>query len=390
MLEIKFVDLFAGIGGFRFGLEKAGEYIQRAEWRDIRSEGDQPDFESRHDKQSESWWDRKLEFTKNPYRCVYANEWDKYAALIYEKQFEERPDTRDFREVEAEDIPEHILLTAGFPCQAFSVAGKRKGFEDTRGTLFFEVARVLAEKHPSFLLLENVRGLLSHDKGKTFGIILETLDELGYDLQWQVLNSKNFGVPQNRERVFIIGNLRGRCRPEIFPISGDSETSLRELTRDLRDAERVYDSGGLARTLKGLGGGMGAKTGLYFTPETEQDIRAGIAVANNELRHKTVANALDANYWKGLDCHQQRTGILENARIRRLTPVECERLQGFPDRWTEGISDTQRYKCLGNAVTTNVVAAIGIKLALSLIRFRKISKNNLEEFRKFVLRDTRN
>jgi len=178
--------------------------------------------------------------------------------------------------------------------------------------------------------------LLSHDHGSTFKTIITTLDELGYDIQWQVLNSKNFGVPQNRERVYIVGHLRGTPRPEVFPITGSNRIHLKEITQGVSDAQRIYDTKGIAKTLKGLGGGLGAKTGLY-------------------------ANTIDANYHKGWSPNgqqsQQRIYNIQG-KIRRLTPTECERLQGFPDGWTTGLSDTQRYKTLGNAMTVNVVGEI--------------------------------
>src|SRR5258706_9666177 len=174
-----YASLFAGIGGFDLALNRLG------------------------------------------HQCVYANEWDKYSAKTYEKNFGHRPETRSIVDVPTAGIPNHDILCGGFPCQAFSVAGKRRGFEDTRGTLFYHIARIARDKRPSYLFLENVKGLLSHDNNRTFQTILRTFDELGYDLQWQVLNSKDFGVPQNRERVFIIGHLRGKPRPEIFPIRAD-------------------------------------------------------------------------------------------------------------------------------------------------------------------------
>jgi len=280
-MTIKYIDLFAGVGGFRVGINKA-----------------HPNWE-----------------------CVYSNEYDKYANSVYKKHYE-RCDDRDIRTVKTEEIPDHDLLVGGFPCQAFSVAGKRRGFEDTRGTLFFEIARIAKQKQPRLLLLENVKGLLSHDSGNTFKTILRSLDELGYDCQWQVLNSKDFSVPQNRERVFIIGHLRGTSRPEVFPIRGSNSNHLEEITKGVSDAQRIYSTK-QAKSLKGLGGGLGAKTGLYK---------------------------------------------IDNLKIRRLTPVECERLQGFPDNWTKyghddkEMSDTQRYKMMGNAVTTNVVTSIVRKL----------------------------
>ena len=200
-------------------------------------------------------------------------------------------------------------MVGGFPCQAFSVAGKRLGFNDTRGTLFFDIARILSEKRPRHLVLENVKGLLSHDSGKTFQTILGVLTDLGYFVEWQVLNSKDFGVPQNRERVFIVGHLGGEPRRKVFPIFGANTKNLEQLVGG-HQGNRVYSTGGVSSTLASQAGGMGAKTGLYATP-----------------------------------------------RIRRLTPLECERLQGFPDNWTVG-SDTQRYKQCGNAVTVNVVEAV--------------------------------
>ena len=180
--KLRFLDLFAGIGGFRLALELAG------------------------------------------HKCVGFCEIDEFARQIYKINFdtEGEVDWEDITEVtdsEARELRGKVdLITAGFPCQAFSFAGKRRGFEDTRGTMFFEIARIAKQIEPRFLLLENVKGLLSHDKGRTFAIILSTLDELGYDVEWQVLNSKDFGVPQNRERVFIVGHSRRFPRREIFPI----------------------------------------------------------------------------------------------------------------------------------------------------------------------------
>lgn len=403
---MKYIDLFAGIGGFRLGIKNA-----------------QPDWE-----------------------CVYSNEWDKYANSVYRKHYGEC-DNRDIRTVKASEIPDHDLLVGGFPCQAFSVAGKRGGFNDTRGTLFFEIARILSQKQPRLCLLENVKGLLSHGSGRTFEIILASLDELGYDAQWQVLNSKNFGVPQNRERVFIVGHLRGTSRPEVFPITGSNPKTLeyvggilseqakmwldngKQHSRNFPQGSRVYKDSGISATLASQAGGLGAKTGLYqvqgnnservfkevdkvgalkssnqanpqsggttlvipvLTPDrvekrqngrrfkengdpsftlTSQD-RHGVAIDMTRrepngyrIRKDGRASTLDANYYKGL-ANQERHGVLDNLRIRRLTPVECERLQGFPDDWTklgaeeEPISDTQRYRMMGNAVTTNVVTEI--------------------------------
>ena len=347
---MKFIELFAGIGGFRYGFEKVNDLLETE-----KHEYEAKDSTSKRKRGVESKSANGLGY----FRCVFSNDFDKYASQIYKKHYGEC-DTRNIRTVKASEIPDHDLLCAGYPCQAFSIAGKRLGFKDTRGTLFFEVCRILKVKRPRLLLLENVKGLLSHDSGKTFYTTIRSLDGLGYDLQWQVLNSKNFGVPQNRERVFIIGHLRGQSRPKVFPIRADVQENNqgkqgentqcltsnyykspnagnylkyvgaimseknekwledgKELSRNFPQGQRVYSTEGIGSTIAGNAGGLGGKTGLY------------------------------------------QTGM----KIRRLTPTECERLQGFPDGWTEGISDTQRYKCLGNAVTTNVVTEIGKHLA---------------------------
>lgn len=389
---MNFLDLFAGIGGFRLGMEAVG------------------------------------------HTCVGYVENDKFARKSYEAIHNTKGEwtahditTISDREIEALRHKNIQCINAGFPCQSFSVAGRRRGFNDTRGTLFFEIGRLAKILKPRYLFLENVKGLLSHNSGETFRAILFTLDDIGYNASWQVLNSKNFGVPQHRERVFIIGRLRGRCTREVFPISGGNEKTLSQLVGG-HQGQRVYDPCGLSCALAALGGGQGAKTGLYL-----------INIDHNRLkmRKKGYSTCLDANYYKGLDNHQARTGVLkvracltpargnkrqngrrikepdepmytltrqdihgvvidtkqagkpkickgysptllatdckepkktlENNRIRKLTPRECWRLQGFPD-WAldkaraVGISDTQLYRQAGNAVTVNVVKAIAEKL----------------------------
>lgn len=331
------------------------------------------------------------------HEIVGACEIDKYARQIYERHFPGVRIWEDATKLNPEELPDFNILTAGFPCQAFSIAGKRLGFEESRGTLFHEIARIAKQKRPGILLLENVRGLLSHDGGKTFETIITTLDDLGYDVEWQVINSKYF-VPQNRERVFIIGHLRGSGGRKIFPIGEfGSEVDTKKLKQianiDTKGHNslwgRVYDPNGISSNLNAEGGGLGAKTGLY-------------AIVNDKGKIREVENstAIDSNYWKGADNHAQRTMIawskstrdwgvesrikvgeantlscgdgcgnqstqsyvLENIRIRRLTPKECERLQGFPDDWTLGNSDTQRYRGVGNAVTVPVIEYIASKL----------------------------
>ena len=220
---IRFIDLFSGIGGFREGLRRAGGFV-----------------------------------------CVGHCEMDPHAERNYRKLFETEGEwyCDDARNIRTETMPDFDLLCAGFPCQAFSIAGKRGGFADSRGTLFFEIARLVAEKRPSYFLLENVPGLLSHDKGRTYHTILSTFSELGYHVEWKVLNSKDFGVPQSRKRVYIVGYLDGRCAGKILPLQPPNGAALVQILGG-GQGERVYDHSGVSCTLTSNSGGMGAKTGLY-------------------------------------------------------------------------------------------------------------------------------
>ncbi len=355
--QISFIELFAGIGGFRYGLEsidgsKDGKGQENSQENAEKRQG--LESQAREETHTQTGqYNEQFDSNTNSraFTCIWANEIDKYACKIYRKNFGKRELTEgDITTVDADEIPDHDLLTAGFPCQAFSIAGKRKGFDDTRGTLFFEIGRVLQYKKPRYFILENVGGLLSHDKGRTFEVIIISLNELGYDIQWQMHNSKNW-VPQNRERMFIIGHLGGTRRPEVFP--------FRENNCQINDVQ-----GQVANTLRARYEGAQA-TGTYigedkFNAQGEIDI---IAHRKNYRRNMQVFNpdgiteALDTGQSGGRGQH-----TVQNMRIRRLTPVECERLQGFPDNWTEGVSDTQRYKMLGNAVTTNVITEIGKRL----------------------------
>ena len=171
--------------------------------------------------------------------CIGFSEIDKYSIQIYKRHFPTHPYLGDVTRIVPEELPDFDILCGGFPCQAFSIAGKRGGFEDTRGTLFFEIARIARVKRPKLLFLENVKGLLSHDSGRTFGTILATLSELGYFSEWQVLNSKNFGVPQNRERVFIVGHLRGEPFREVFPLRKNDKKYYRMGGRQMKNENGI-------------------------------------------------------------------------------------------------------------------------------------------------------
>jgi DNA (cytosine-5)-methyltransferase 1 len=504
---MKYISLFAGIGGFDLALNRLG------------------------------------------HECVWANEWDKYAGQIYNNRFNTKIDSRDIRLVKTDELPDFDLLVGGFPCQAFSIAGKRMGFEDTRGTLFFEIARIIKDKRPKYFLLENVKGLLNHNRGETFQTILTTINELGYECEWQILNSKNHGVPQNRERIFISGYIRGESRPEILPIRFTNSKDIVQINGLCHFSNRVYGKDGVSPTLTsamGTGGGyvpkirvrefgssaqilektdtaptlttsMGTGGGniplvrepkvigmlnitttqrvsetpkeineflkeyrnkpiseiatILELPKTQvehyfrtdnsraipspevwlklkeilklpdnfdkevtetytkqiqfeqtrriydttisptltasssdkiaiptinpdrENIRQsrrfkengdvsytlvcqfvnGVMVKIPEATKKgyaeaTVGQAINlavpnsktrrgrvSDIAQTLDTGMQQYTLTNGYRIRRLTEIECERLQGFPDNWTEGVSSTQRYKALGNAVTVNVI-----------------------------------
>ena len=300
---MKFFDLFAGIGGFRVGLEAHG------------------------------------------HECVGSCEIDKYARKIYGKNFGHEPEYKDVRDIDPKDIQDFDILCAGFPCQSFSIVGNRMSFEDKRGNLFFEIIRLAKEKRPSILLLENVKGLLSHEKGETFRIMLQTLDECGYDVSWQLLNSRYF-VPQSRERVYIIANLRGSSGRKILPlgkVSKRNDKSRKELY-----AEDECSSTLTATYWKGYGGG---RPMIKESKPVQMNYRANV---NSNMKERVQ----DRDETWTLTTNSNDFTITDGDRVRKLTPIECERLQGFADNWTKGISDTQRWKCLGNAVTTNVVEYI--------------------------------
>ncbi len=330
--EIKYFSMFTGVGGFELGIERANDLSKTA--RD-KSRGGEED----------SRGDKSVPMATQQFTCVGFSEIDKYASELLKNKFPTVKNYGDATKLIPKQLPDFELLVSGFPCQAFSIAGKRKGFEDTRGTLFHDIVRVLEIKKPIYLLLENVKGLLSHDRGRTFAIILASLSKLGYVIQWMVLNSKFFGVPQNRERVFIIGSLRGFRIPEILPFreskelldeSGEKRKIEGESSAITKNYHRGVHSGGETYIIHNIYGGFGEDKVRKFT-EYSPTIRTPKGGGHLPM-------------------------VKQDMKIRRLTPTECERLQGFPDGWTEGFSDTQRYKMMGNAVTVNVVEAIARRL----------------------------
>ena len=366
---IRYFDMFAGIGGFRAGLDRAGGF-----------------------------------------QCIGHCEIDKYADASYRAIHEigkEEVYYPDAREIDPGTMPDFNLLCAGFPCQPYSLSGKRRGFEDARGTLFFEIARLAEAKRPAFLCLENVPGLLSHDQGRTFHAILTTLHELGYGLEWSVLNSANFHIPQSRRRLFLVGYLDPRCAGKVFPLGGNDGKALIQLIGGPQ-GYRVYDPSGVACTQTSGSGGTGAKTGLYLvdlcaghpqpseiarcltarygqtTLSTHPRERSGVLLIKEATKRgykeANPGDSVDLGYYGsntrrgrvGRDiAHTLETssiqGIVERGgRIRRLMPRECLRLQGFAedqiDRLLAITSDAQAYKQAGNSVTVNVIEAIGRRI----------------------------
>jgi len=406
--QLRFFDVFSGIGGFKIGLERAG-------------------FKS-------------IGFCDN----------DKWASTLYKAYFQTNGEIfyDDIRTINTSELPDFDIICGGFPCQAFSIAGKRQGFEDARGSLFFDLIRILKDKRPRYFVFENVKGLLNHDNRQTFITVVKALSDLGYSVQWQVLNSKFFSVPQNRERVYIVGCLGGECVGKIFPITSESDENPRSILRlggrgckrsDTRlmppnkqvhprstgksQGDRVYSTEGISSCLTSNGGGLGGKTGLYFIENgcgstvllnASPNEPSHTAIAINKPRYDKykpsdivetlkvagdtplvrVKNGTKKGYdeatvgdsinlaFAGSKTRRGRVGkkvsqtldtscnmgvLCEDSRIRKLTPPECFRLQAFPDEMVEaarelGIKDGQLYKMAGNAVTVNVVEVVAKKL----------------------------
>lgn len=310
-----FIDLFAGLGGFRIALESLGA------------------------------------------QCVYSNEWDEPVRKVYANNFGDIPDG-DITQVDEHDIPEHDILCAGFPCQAFSISGKQRGFEDSRGTLFFDVARVVKASKPKVVFMENVKNFASHDDGKTLSVVKAIMEELGYTFYQKVLNAVDYGIPQKRERIYMICfrndmNIEDFSFPKPFPLKRhvedfllDDESLVKNLYVERPDTylkevednkysnksirlgivnkggqgERIYSTKGIAITLSANGGGVFAKTG----------------------------------------------GYLINGKTRKLHPRECARIMGYPDTYRICERNNQAYKQFGNSVVIDVLQLIGKEIAISM------------------------
>lgn len=359
---IKIASLFSGIGGFEKGVLQADPSVKIV----FASEFDQ---------------DSKAKNINN-----------QPARIIYHKNFKEWPQG-DITKIKSTAVPEHDILMGGPPCQDFSSSGKRAGLCGTRGRMFHELIRIAREKQPKLLLIENVKGLLNSSKGWDFASILIELEDAGYKCEWQVLNTKMF-LPQNRERVFVIGHLRGAGTSPIFPL-GESSSVVGKEEPTVYCLDANYYKGVARQSRSVILSDSGQDRKPQLRDETFPPLRANTGAGHNNIvchstlprssvsgnggtghlqRNDGIAYCLDTNNNIAVEhpliakCltggaksgghHSDMMLIKTNNNIRRLTPIECERLQGFPDNWTEGISDTQRYKCLGNAVTVNVVEYI--------------------------------
>lgn len=350
-MTLKVFDLFSGGGGFRQGAEKAGCNI------------------------------------------IAHCEIDKWAEQFYKQTFNTEGELyyNDATKINTGELPDFDVLLAGFPCQAFSIAGKRQGFKDTRGTMFFEVARILRDKRPRYFILENVKGLLNHEGGKTFQTILKILTNLGiYSIEWAVLNSKHFGVPQNRERVFIVGYPREFGVGKIFPIrqstgfyseTGKNQEKVYNIASTLKARDYANWAGNFIYQLPRGKNQGGIKTECLTITKNQWEYNNLLIQANTSKDYEEVENGDCINLTfsdsktrrgrVGKQCSQtlQTSGNMATyyqGRIRKLTPLECFRLQGFLDeifyKGSKNISDAQLYKIAGNSVTVNVVYEIAKKI----------------------------
>ena len=310
-----FIDLFAGLGGFRLALESLGA------------------------------------------SCVYSNEWDKFAQTVYRDNFGDLPEG-DITQVDETTIPDHDILCAGFPCQAFSISGKQRGFEDSRGTLFFDVARIVKCKRPQVVFMENVKNFATHDNGHTLEVVQSTMEELGYTFFYQVLNAVDYGVPQKRERIYMVCfrkdlGIRHFTFPAPFP-----------LTRHVEDF--LLDEGEIPQKL------------YVSRPDTYMEDKADDQYSNKPIRlgivnkggqgeriysTKGIAITLSAS---GGGAFAKTGGYVVNGKYRRLAPRECARIMGYPDSYRIISNDNQAYKQFGNSVVIDVLQYIAMEFGKKL------------------------
>lgn len=301
-----------------------------------------------------------LGFQQAGFNIVFANDFDKYAAQSYRHNFGEHMIEGDISQIHEFEIPQHRVLIGGFPCQPFSMMGQKQGFLDNvRGTLFFEVARIIEHHRPEVIVLENVRNLRTHDNGNTLKVILETLEDLNYEVHTQVLNSLDYGVPQKRNRIFIVCFRRDIAAqltapfqfPEAIPFDVET-TNVRSILEKNVDP-KYYLSHKILPTILSHGSG-----GYYSKSEIDLPIARPLTATMAKMHR-----ANQDNYVTDPNPFAQEAG---KTNIRRLTPRECARLQGFPDNFEIIVSDSQAYKQFGNAVTVNVAKAVAERILMVL------------------------
>ncbi len=321
------IDLFAGIGGIRLGFEQA---------------------------------------FGNDIKTVFVSEWDKKAVETYKANFDDKIDIAgDITEVNENDIPEHDILLAGFPCQAFSLAGHKKGFEDARGTLFFDVARIIKRHNPKVVFCENVKNLVNHDRGRTFKVIKEILEELGYVVFYKVLNSKNFGVPQNRERIYIVA-FRKDIAPKTFefPEKTDDTKVIKDIVDEHEVSPKYYLSTAYLESLKKHKERHASKGNGFGYEIRSTDSVAGAIVCGGMGRER---NLIIDNRLTNFTPVTHIKGEINREFVRKMTPREWARLQGFPNDFKFVVADTHLYKQFGNTVTVPVIRAIAEKIKKYLV-----------------------
>ncbi len=321
--KLTFIDLFAGIGGFRFGFEAVG------------------------------------------YRCVYGSENNKFCRETYKENFGDYPDG-DITQVDALQVPEHDVLTGGFPCQPFSISGRKKGFEDTRGTLIYDVLRIIEKKNPKVVLLENVKHLIHHDKGKTIKVILEALQKLGYkNIAWKILNASDFGVPQNRERLIIIAH-----KEKLFDFSKVTTLPKPKLKSFL---DKVGNFEYLKEPYTLIENPKVQESGLIFVGYRNKSIRKkGVRNGTEHLSrvHKQPNRIYSSDGVHPTLPSQETTGrfwILHKGKVRKLTINECYRLMGFPENFKKISPNSELYRQVGNAVCVPMIKELAVQIKKQLL-----------------------
>ncbi len=324
-MSYKFIDLFAGIGGFRTGFEK------------------------------------------NEYHCVFSSEIDEHAGEMYEANYNEKV-FKDITKIDEKKIPNHDVLLAGFPCQPFSIAGEKKGFNDTRGTLFFDIERILKEKKPKALVLENVKHFKSHDNGNTLKVVLDALNKLGYTTNWQVLNAKDFGVPQNRERTIIVGSLNG-IKFDFNNLNIKQTICIKDILEEDNGQIEYLDE--TEYTL--IENPKKQQSGLIFIGYRNKNIRTKGTKPNTihlSRVHKQPNRIYSSEGTHPTLSSQESAGryfVYHNGRVRKLTLKECYRLMGFDDNFKLLGSKAKLYNRIGNSIVIPMVEEIAKQVKVQIL-----------------------